>query len=67
MKRMKSEQEFRPNCEELLNQINSWSLSINEMEKYADLREILNKSFSIEDNFHSVFIKKKFDISKQTK
>jgi hypothetical protein len=58
-------QELRPNCEEILNERNSWSLSINEIEKYVDLTQILNKSDNIEDNFHSVFIKKKLDISKQ--
>ncbi len=64
---MIDKQESRPTCDEILDGRNAWALSINDIEEYIDLTEIFNKSFNTEDNFHSVFIKKKLDISEQTK
>ncbi len=64
MKQMKKLiKELRPNCESILEEKALWSLSINDFENDTKFTEICEQTFNIErfeDNFHSVFINRKF-------
>ncbi len=57
------QKDLRPNCESILNESFLWSLDLNYFENDSEFAEICDQSFNIErfeDNFHSVFIKRKF-------
>ncbi len=64
MKQMKEPmKELRPNCESILKEKNLWSLSINDLENDTTFAQICEQTFNIErfeDNFHSVFINRKY-------
>jgi hypothetical protein len=59
--------ELRPNCETILNEKTLWALSLYDIENDEKLIEISNQSFSIEGNFSSFFIRKKYELFKQSK
>jgi len=71
MERMTNyEPNSRPDCQKILSEKILWSLSINDLENNVEFVKMCNKSHNIEkfeENFHSVFIKRKFDIWKQSK
>jgi hypothetical protein len=59
--------ELRPNCETIHNEKSLWSLSLSDIENDENFAEISNQSFSIEENFNSIFIRKKYQLFKQSK
>jgi hypothetical protein len=66
----KLEKDLRSNCESILKEKTLWSLSVNDFENDSDFAEICEQTFNIErfeDNFHSVFIKRKFEIFNRLK
>jgi hypothetical protein len=59
--------EHRPNCDIILNKKNLWALSLSDIENDEKFAEISNQSFSIEENFSSFFIRKKYELFNQSK
>ncbi len=59
--------ELRQKCETILDEKNLWTLSLSDIENDEKFTEICNQSFSIEDNFRSFFIRKKYELFKQSK
>jgi hypothetical protein len=59
--------ELRPNCEKILNEKTLWALSLSDIENDEKFAEISNQSFSIEESFNSFFIRKKYELFKQSK
>jgi hypothetical protein len=59
--------ELRPNCEKILNEKTLWALSLCDIENNEKFAEISNQSFGIEENFNSFFIRKKYELLKQSK
>jgi hypothetical protein len=59
--------EHRPNCDIILNKKNLWALSLSDIENDEKSRETCSQSFTIEENFPSFFVQRKFEISKQSK
>jgi hypothetical protein len=58
------QKDLRPNCESILNKSFLWSLNLNYFENDSEFAEIFEQSFNIErfeNNFYSVFIKRKFN------
>jgi hypothetical protein len=64
-KKMKTiNSEIRPNCETILNKKTLWALSLSDVENDENFAEICNQSFSIEENFNSFFMRKKYELFK---
>jgi hypothetical protein len=60
---LEMQKDLRLNCESILNESFLWSLDLNYFRNDSEFAEICEQSFNIErfeDNFHSVFIKRKF-------
>jgi hypothetical protein len=59
--------EIRSNCETILNEKSLWALSLSDIENDDEFAEISNQWFSIEENFNSFFIRKKYEHFNQSK
>jgi hypothetical protein len=59
--------EYRPNCETILNERTLWALSLSDIENDEKFSEICNQLFTIVENFSSFFIRKKYELFKQSK
>jgi len=55
----------RPNCVEILNERNSWSLSLSALMK-EKAKEIKSMEIQIEENFHLYFIQIKLNLQENS-
>ncbi len=52
----------RPDCKDVLQDRNLWSLGVGDMINDSNLKDILDKPSTIEESFHKYFLQKKIKL-----
>jgi hypothetical protein len=58
-KMMSSRKDFRPNCDQILAEVDTWALSLTKLKLVENLKFL--RSNILPKSFHSFFIQTKFD------